>query len=188
MRFSVNKQEMSKSNTPHELFLTNLIGNYFLLSIAVGELFHIYPWTIVVIPTISLLIMSYTLWHTYRSQTRESWYVMCHWQIAARHTKIFIFAQCLFFVACLLGWMAFNFGGLTKIEAIALVGGCAGLPMFMAMLFLILLETQALYQANQHQLPAWVIATYPKPGVEVTREDPQVQPNEKLLLSSCATD
>ena len=57
MRFTVSKREVSKSNVPHEIFLTNLIGNYFLMSIAVGELFHIYPWTIVVVPAISLLIM-----------------------------------------------------------------------------------------------------------------------------------
>jgi hypothetical protein len=187
-RFIVSKHEIAKSTVPHELFLTNLIGNYFLMSIAVGEFFHVYPWTILVVPVISLSLMGYTFWGAFRSRTRESWYVMCHWQIAARHTRIFIFAQFLFSVVCLIGWMASNFGGLPKVAAIALVAGCVGLPMFMTMLILILLESQALHHANQCRLPGWVTATYPNPGVKVTDEGLEVQSQKGVLSPTYSTD
>ena len=90
MRFEVSKEEIKKANVPHELFLTNLIGNHILMAVAAGGVAGTFPWVMAVIPIISFSILGYTLWRARRSLKRDPWYPMCHWQVCARRSKIFI--------------------------------------------------------------------------------------------------
>jgi hypothetical protein len=174
MRFDVSDLEIKKSKVPHEIFLTNLIGNHILMAVAAGGIAGSFPWVMAVIPAVSLSILSFTLWRARRSIGRDPWYVMCHWQVCARRSRIFIAMLSLLGAVVLLGWAGHVYGGMMKEAAIALVVGIGILPVMVTVLVLIIVESDALYNANQAKLPAWVVARFPNPdAILIDEQAPQ---------------
>jgi hypothetical protein len=163
MRFEVSQRDIKKANVPHEIFLTNLIGNHVLLAVAAGGIAGSFPWVMALIPAISFSVLGFTLWRARRSVGRAPWYVMCHWQVCARRSRIFIVMLSLLLVAMLLGWAGHVYGGMMKEAAIALVAGIGILPVMVTVLVLIIVESDALYHANQAKLPTWVVERFPPP-------------------------
>lgn len=170
MRFAVSPREIKQANLPHEIFLTNLIGNHILLAVAVGGLAGSFPWLLAIIPVTSFLLLGFILWRARRSIGRDPWYVMCHWQVCARRSRILIGMLALVLAAGALGWVGHVYGGMMKEAAIALVVGGGILPIMVTVLVLIIIESDALYNANQARLPAWVVERFPNPGVPVIAE------------------
>lgn len=167
MRFEVPHDEIRRANIPHELFLTNLVGNHILMAVAAGGIAGSFPWVMAVVPLISVGILGYTLWRASRSRGRDTWYVMCHWQVCARRSRIFLLMLALLLLVCLAGWAAHVYGGLMKEAAIALVIGTGILPVMITILVLVVVESDALYHANQARLPDWVVARFPDPDARV---------------------
>ncbi|MCG6941047.1 MAG: hypothetical protein LJE69_07330 [Thiohalocapsa sp.] len=174
MRFQVSRDEIRRANVPHEIFLTNLIGNHILMAVAAGGIAGSFPWVMAVIPAISFSILSYTLWRAHRSIGRDPWYVMCHWQVCARRSKLFILMLTLLLAAVALAWVGHVYGGLMKEAAIAMVAGGGILPVMVTVLVLIIVESDALYHANQAKLPAWVVERFPNPDAVVIEDDAPV--------------
>jgi hypothetical protein len=170
MRFDVSTQEIKKANVPHEIFLTNLIGNHILMAVAAGGIAGSFPWVMAMIPAVSFAILGFTLWRARRSIDRDPWYVMCHWQVCARRSRIFIVMLSLLLVAATLAWAGHVYGGMMKEAAIALVIGLGILPVMGTVLVLIIIESDALYHANQAKLPAWVVERFPNPDARVVDE------------------
>ena len=175
MRFEVSQEEVKKANVPHEIFLTNLIGNHILMFVASLGVIRSLPWIVGLVPAISFALMGYTLWRARRSLTRDPWYVMCHWQVAARRTKVFMAMLSLLLVVSALGWLGHTYGGMMKEAVWALIGGIGLLPVMVVMLVLILMESDALYHANLHKLPDWVVERFPNPDAKVIEEHPAHQ-------------
>jgi hypothetical protein len=171
MRFQVSPDEIKRANVPHEIFLTNLIGNHILMAVAAGGVAGSFPWIMAMIPAISFAILGYTLWRARRAVGRDPWYVMCHWQVCARRSRIFILMLSLLLLAVMLGWAAHVYGGLMKEAAIALVAGGGILPVMVTVLVLIIVESDALYHANQAKLPNWVVERFPNPDAVVIEDD-----------------
>jgi len=174
MRFEVSDREIKKANIPHEIFLTNLIGNHILMAVAAGGIAGSFPWVMAIIPAISFSILGFTLWRAHRAVGRDPWYVMCHWQVCARRSRIFIGMLSLLMVAIALGWVGHVYGGMMKEAAIALVAGVGILPVMVTVLVLIIVESDALYHASQARLPAWVVERFPNPDATPINE-PVVQ-------------
>jgi hypothetical protein len=161
--FTVSPREIKQANVPHEIFLTNLIGNHILMAIAAGGIAGSFPWVMAMIPAISFALLGYTLWRASLSRRRDPWYVMCHWQICARRSRLFIIMLSLLLLVCTLGWAAHVYGGMMKEAVIALIVGTGILPVMVTVLVLIIVESDALYHANQAKLPAWVVERFPPP-------------------------
>lgn len=159
----VSPNEIKQANIPHELFLSNLVGNHILMAVALGGLFGSVPWAMMVVPLVSFGILGYTLWRARQSRRRDSWYVMCHWQVCARRSRIFMAMLGLLLVVAGLGWLGYANGLMIKEAAITLVIGIGILPMMVTLLVLVMIESDALYHANQAKLPAWVMARFPRP-------------------------
>jgi hypothetical protein len=177
MQFDISPDQIKKSNIPHELFLTNLIANHILLAVALGGLAGSYPWVMAAVPIISVGVLGFTLWRARRSIGRDPWYVMCHWQVCARRSRIFLVMIAFLLTAMLLGWLGYTYGGMMKEAVWALVIGIGILPVMATVLVLIIIESDALYHANQAKLPNWVVERYPNPQAEVARnEDPAPNP------------
>jgi hypothetical protein len=174
MRFQVSKQEIQRANVPHEIFLTNLIGNHILMAVAAGGIAGSFPWAMAVIPAISFAILGYTLWRARRAIGRDPWYVMCHWQVCARRSRLFILMLSLLLVAMALAWAGHVYGGIMKEAAIALVIGGGILPVMVTVLVLIIVESDALYHASQAKLPRWVVERFPNPNAIVIEDDSPV--------------
>jgi hypothetical protein len=171
MRFEVSDREIKKANVPHEIFLTNLVGNHILMAVAVGGLAGSFPWVLALIPAISFTLLGYTLWRARRSIGRDPWYVMCHWQVCARRSRIFIAMLALLLAVMVLGWVAHVYGGMMKEAVIALVVGVGILPVMVTILVLIIIESDALYHANQAKLPNWVVQRFPNPDAKIIPDE-----------------
>lgn len=170
MRFEVSKEEIKKANVPHELFLTNLIGNHILMAVAAGGVAGTYPWVMAVIPITSFAILGYTLWRARKSLTKDPWYPMCHWQVCARRSKIFIFMLGMLMMIMALGWVGYTYLGMMREAVLALTGGVGILPVMATVLVLIIIESETLYHANQAKLPDWVVEKFPNPEATVIEE------------------
>jgi hypothetical protein len=170
MRFDVSDREIKQAKIPHEIFLTNLIGNHILMAVAAGGIAGSFPWVMAVIPAVSLSLLGFTLWRARRSIGRDPWYVMCHWQVCARRSRLFIGMLMLSGLVITLGWLGHAYGGLMKEAAIALVVGTGILPIMVTVLVLIIIESDALYHAHQAKLPAWVVARFPNPQAKPLEE------------------
>ena len=59
--FDVNDQERKQARQPHELFLINLITNHILIFVGTLGFASHNPEPLVIVPIISLAILSYTL-------------------------------------------------------------------------------------------------------------------------------
>lgn len=171
MRFQVSPEEIKKANVPHEIFLTNLIGNHVLMFVASMGMVKSFPWLLALTPGISFVMMGYTLWRARRSLKKDPWYVMCHWQVAARRTKLFMTMLGMLMVISLGGWLGYTYGGMMKEAVWALIGGMGILPVMVTMLILILMESDALYHASQCKLPEWVVKRHPNAQAIVIEEE-----------------
>ncbi len=163
MRFAVSPEDIRKANVPHEIFLTNLIGNHILMAIAAGGIAGSFPWVMALIPLISFSLLGYTLWRAKRSLHIDPWYPMCHWQVCARRSRIFIAMLLLLLGILIFGWIGYTYLGMMREAVLALIGGGGILPVMVTVLVLIIIESDALYHANQAKLPDWVVKRYPPP-------------------------
>lgn len=171
MRFDVSKEEIKKANVPHEMMLTNLIGNHILIFIAAAGMAGSYPWLLALVPIISLIILGFTLWRAKRSRGQDSWYVMCHWQVCAQRSKIFILMLILLLAMSGLGWFGYTHMGMMKEAVFALIGGVGILPIMATVLILIIMESEALYHSNLCRLPNWVVEKFPNKDVKCIDEE-----------------
>jgi len=173
MRFEVSPAEIKKANIPHEIFLTNLIGNHILMTAGAGGMAGTFPWIMAIIPITSFSLIGYTMWRARRSRSigRDPWYVMCHWQVCARRSAILLFVLCLLLVIAGFGWVGYTYGGMMKEAVWALIGGGGILPVMVTILILIIMESEALYHANQAKLPNWVVERFPNPEAQVIIEE-----------------
>ena len=171
MRFEVSKEEIKKANVPHEWFLTNLIGNHILMAVAAGGVAGTFPWVMAIIPAVSFAILGYILWRARRSQAIDPWYVMCHWQVSARRSRILILMLSLLLVIMALGWVGYTYAGMMSEAVWALVGGVGLLPVMVTVLVLVIIESDSLYHASQAKLPNWVVERFPNPDAKVIPEE-----------------
>ncbi|HHH39352.1 MAG TPA: hypothetical protein ENK50_07245 [Sedimenticola sp.] len=170
MKFEISDEESRKAKIPHEIFLTNLIGNHILWFIAALGLAKTYWQPLAVVPVVSIAILLYTLWRARRSREIDPWYVMCHWQICARRSRLFIYMLLFLGVVCVLGWVGYTYLGMMEVAVLALVGGVGILPVMVTVLVLILMESDILHQAALHKLPDRIVEDFPNPGVPVVEE------------------
>ncbi len=158
MRYEISEDEAKKARSPHELFLINLIFNHVFLLIAALMATSLSE-IVVIVPILSAGIVAYTLWRAKRSLERDPWFVICHWQIAARRSRFFAIIWVIAGAVILGLWLIS--GGDLKPGHYA-VGGLFGLPVMATMLVLILMESEAMQQASDGTLPQSVADRFPR--------------------------
>lgn len=163
MQFEVTEEEAKKAKVPHEIFLTNLIGNHILWFVAALGLARSNWYPLAMVPVVSIICLSYTIWGARRSRRNDSWFVMCHWQIGARRSKVFLIMFLIFGLISGLGWVAYTHLGMMKEAVYAIIGGAGVLPIMVTTLVLIIMESDVLHQATQGKLPKSILAKYPHP-------------------------
>ena len=87
---AISETEIKQARHPHELFLINLITNHILVFVALLGMASHNPEPLILVPIISVSILGYTIWRARKSVQRDSWFVMCHWQLAAKRSRLFI--------------------------------------------------------------------------------------------------
>lgn len=171
MKFQVSDETAHKAKIPHEVLLTNLIGNHVLWFIAALGLAGSYWQPLAMVPVFSFVSLAYILWRASRAKTQDEWFVMCHWQICAARSRVFIYLLLMSLTVVILGWVGYTYFGMMKVAVYAISGGVGILPVMVTVLILILMESDALHQATLQKLPKRMLEKYPAPADLVVLED-----------------
>lgn len=167
MQYEISEAQSKAARHPHELFLINLITNHILLFVAALSVASSYPFLLLPIPIISAGVMTYMLVRARLSLSRDPWYVKCHWQLAAKRSRMFLIMLAIMAGAVLLLLLAS--GGNPGPQHWAL-GGAAMLPTMVTVLVMIVMESDAMHQARHGMLPAWLVERFPNADAKPVSE------------------
>ncbi len=163
MKFDISEQERKQARHSHEFFLINLITNHILLFVGLLGMARDNPMLLLIVPTVSILILSYLLFRARRALKVDTWFVYCHWQLCARRSRFFIGMIAVMGLAVL--GLILSVGG--DVNALKpghyAVGGVTMLPTIFSVLVLIIMESDAVHKANLGEVPDWLIKKYPRP-------------------------
>lgn len=153
-RFDIAKEETFRAKWPHEIFLINLVFNHILVFASTFGVFSTFPLMVLIVPITSFAITGYILIRARQvAASGETWFVKSHWVIADKRNKHFM---ALLLVTCGVvggGLLLSKLMGWSKIATIALIGGFGLLPFMVALLVLIVLGNDSMYQARHGKLP-----------------------------------
>ncbi len=150
-----SKEEMSLASLPHQLFLSNSIGNHVLLTVITVSVAMSNPLLTLLIPAVSAVIIIFTLVRGAKLKRHESMLVRFHWEIAMRRTRVFLIGYAVLATAASLAWLLFTYGGAMKELVFALVGGLGLLPFMVMVLALTIMESESLNHAGDGFVPDW---------------------------------
>ena len=172
MYFEVSDEEKKKAKLPHDLFLVNLIGNHILAFVATLGLATSWAWPMLIVPIVSFIILGTIIRKGLLARKKaalqeESWFVMCHWQIALKRSYFFIKMLLAIIAIASIGLYGYLGLGWMKEAVFAMIGGACILPIMVTTLVLILMESDALHQASEGKLPDKMIDLYPNPDVKI---------------------
>ena len=163
MKFEISEQERKQARHPHEYFLINLITNHILLFVGLLGMARDNPMALLIVPVISILILSYLLFRARRALKVDPWFVSCHWQLCARRSLFFI--GMIAFMGLVVLAVILSVGG--DVNALKpghyAVGGVAMLPTIFSVLVLVVMESDAVHKANLGEVPDWLVKKYPRP-------------------------
>jgi hypothetical protein len=204
MFFPVDDTTRRKAKTPHELAMVNLIVFNLLIGVALlagsmaepDSMIGRYKWLAVSIPlTLSLILIGVT-WIKSRRPARASWFVAAHWRLAASRYRLILIAYlgCAAILSiALIGKpdeteIAAQLKTLPpamqemerhKIESQDMAGAIWArigvVPLLLAVMVTVMLESGALYQAGRGELPDASVARFPPPdGIIGSETEPPV--------------
>ena len=176
MLFEVSDEEKKKAKLPHDLFLINLIGNHILTFVATLGLATSWAWPMLIVPIVSFSILGFIIYRGKKSRKNDSWFVMCHWQLAMQRSLFFIKMMLLMILIASFGVYGYMELGWMKEAVYAMIGGICVLPIMLTTLVLILMESDALHQAQKGELPEKIVKLFPNPDavlIENTTETSQ---------------
>ncbi len=152
--YDVGHTQTKLATIPHDILLTNLIGNHILLQVLVGGLAKTFPFLLLIPPAVSLSLIGYTLWRAGKSPQWDTPFMQCHWAVAAKRTRLFLVMLGVLAAVSAFATFAHFYMGLMEEAAIALVIGGGLLPVMVTMLILIMMESEALHMAKNKRAPS----------------------------------
>lgn len=170
MLFDVHDEEKKKAKWPHDLFLVNLIANHILTFVATLGMATSWAWPMLIVPVVSFTILGIIIFKGKKSRRSETWFVMCHWQIAVKRSLFFIKMLLALSILTGIGLYGYTNLGWMKEAVFALIGGVCILPVMVTTLVLIIMESDALHQAGQGKLPEKIVALFPNPKAVVIEQ------------------
>ena len=170
MRFDVSDAERKKAKFPHDLFLVNLIANHILAFVATLGMAGSWLWPMFIVPIVSFIVLGTIFIRAKRSRKKDSWFVMCHWQIARKRSAFFINVMLMLMIIAGSGVYGYTNLGWMKEAVYALIGGVCILPIMVTTLVLILMESDSLHQADKGELPEKMVNLFPNSDAIVIKD------------------
>lgn len=171
--FAIPPEETVRAKWPHEIFLINLVFNHILVFASTFGVYSTFPYMVLIVPITSFAITAYLLVQARQiAKSDETWFVKSHWIIADRRNKHFMW---LLTITCTLvggGVLLSKLMGWSKITTLALLGGFGMLPFMVALLILIVLGNDSMYQARHGKLPKRFIEKNPDSTIPPTSAKP----------------
>lgn len=155
-----SEQEIASAKVPHDIFLSNLIGNHILLFTAIATFGSSYMKYLVIVPLLSFAALTYTYYRSGKVKREDSEFIWAHWQVARRWSKLFSIMLTLLLTVSTLGWLANVHLGMMKEAVYAMIGGLGILPTLVSVLVLIVIESDSLHHARVGTLPKWALRRF----------------------------
>lgn len=163
---TITSAEMARGRHLHAVLLFNLIVNHifiFLVAISVIKQ-SIIP--ALLVPVFSVAMLAYILVNAKLALARESsWFVRCHWQLAAKRARTFLLLFVVMATFSALVYFGGHAMGMKTLATLALTFGIGLLPFMVTLLILIVVEFDAEHQSKIGKVPASAAAAYPAPQV-----------------------
>lgn len=157
--YVASQEEIVRAKWPHEIFLINLVFNHILVFASTFGVFSTFPYMVLIVPITSFAITGYILIKAKSiAAGSETIFVKAHWVVADKRNKHFLW---LLTITCAViggGFMLSKAMGWSKIATIATLGGVGLLPFMVALLVLIVLGNDSMYQARHSKLPKGHVA------------------------------
>ncbi len=194
MFFAVDETTRRKAKTPHELAMVNLIVFNLLIGVALlagsmaepDSMIGRYKWLAVSIPlALSLLLIGITWIRSRRPNGTIGWFAATHWRLAASRYRLILIA----YLVCAALLSIALIGRQDEVEiaaqlrtlppamqemerhklesqdmASAVWARIGVVPLLLAVMVTIMLESGALYQAGRGELPDALVARFPPPA------------------------
>lgn len=167
LRFEISAEDAKKAKIPHEIFLTNLIFNHILVFVAIISASSLAKYAVIV-PVISMILIATIMIGAQRAKKNASWYVSGHWQICAKRNRMFMIL--IGAVGMIFGLVFALSGGNMGPQQWA-IGGPLLLIVMFSVLALVIMESDALYQAKQGKLPKWIMERYPEGALQPLEQE-----------------
>jgi len=90
MQYKVTAQEVSAAKTPHHIFNVNVILTHLAISQVALEIGNGSPLNFILLPIISITVISYLYFKSKKLLQEDSWFVAAHWTLAWRRGRILI--------------------------------------------------------------------------------------------------
>lgn len=149
----VTQQEISAAKVPHDIFLSNLIMNHILLFTGIAAFGGKYIYLLALVPFFSFIALVITFVRSSRVKIEDSEFVYVHWQIARRWSKLFSIVLALLCTVSLLGWLGQQYSNVMAEMVYAIIGGFGLLPTLVAVLVLVVIESDSLHHARVGSFP-----------------------------------
>jgi hypothetical protein len=173
MQFEIDAATRRQGRAPHELAMVNLLVFNLLFCMAVlagtmaqkGSAIAQYKlWTIAVPLGLSLAIIAYSYWRAARAKAQGPWFAAAHWSLATGRYRILMIAYLVGAALVGLGWLlSLSNPKLQELMFVALVR-VAVAPMLISVMVLAVLESSALAQAGNGEVPDGVVKRMPPPA------------------------
>ncbi|MFA6920303.1 MAG: hypothetical protein WC216_00525 [Gallionella sp.] len=163
MEIQSSEFEKKRARHLHAVLLFNLVVNHIFLFLMALTLIKTSHTPMILMAALSITLLAYILISAKRAITAEpSWYIRCHWQLAAKRARLFLF---LFLALGTLS-IALFYGGHAlglKGPAVMAFSSILGLIFMASILGLVVIEFDAEHLAKSGKVPAGAIASYPPP-------------------------
>ncbi len=179
MQFEIDLVTRRQGRAPHELAMVNLLVFNLLFCMAVlagsmaqkgSALEHYKAWTIAIPLALSLAVIAYSFWRAAQAKAEGLWFSAAHWSLAVGRYRILMIAYLVGAALVGLGWLlSLSNPKLQELMFVALVR-VAVAPMLISVMVLAVLESSALAQAGNGEVPAAVIKRMPPPAGLVASE------------------
>lgn len=161
MKFEITELEKKQARLPHNLFLTNLVANHILIFVSTLGMASSMAWPMLFVPIFSFSVLIFTFYRANKSLKIDSWFVKCHWQLAKKRSKVFMIMLCIALVIAMIGIILYSQYGFMKEAVFAFIGGAGVLPVMFTVLILIIMESDALNQANNGVVNDGLVNEFP---------------------------
>lgn len=92
MHYQVTSDEQHLAKNPHHIFNLNVLITHLAISQVSLEIGHGDPTYFILVPLISMMVLSYIYFHGKKVVERGSWFVAAHWMLAWRRGRLLIMA------------------------------------------------------------------------------------------------
>ena len=184
MQFDIDPITRRQGRAPHELAMVNLLlfNLMFCMAVLAGTmaqrgsaLEHYKALTIASPLGLSLAVIAYSFWRAAQTRATGPWFAAAHWSITTGRYRILMIAYVVGAALVGLGWLlSLSNPKLQELMFVALVR-VAVAPMLISVMVLAVLESSALAQAGNGEVPDGVVKRLPPPA-DLAASKPVDQP------------